>query len=359
MGMAERLRSDYKWLLDVNEMAFDPLEKTIGLRGISGVNRYPDSESQTLRIRLAELVSKTVDKAEWVNPNHLILGNGSDEVLKLLLEGLVDKGDLVLIPDPTFSEYERLAKITRTDFVKVDFGLAGFEEEQLIDAIKRTQAKLFFLSNPNNPTGGFLTAESIIKIANATEAIIVVDEAYGDFAGDSAIKCIKDNPRIIVVRTLSKSYGLAALRIGFLVADQSVIRKLSPYKMTYNISGVSEAVAIEVLRDISYVSEYINAVKQVRLKALELLDKIDGIKVYPSEANFVLLKIENESIYTLLYEVLEAVSMRVRWFKSPAESKSLLRCVRITLTSDKDFMAFYEYLVAVVEEERKVRSDEV
>ncbi|HAS74718.1 MAG TPA: hypothetical protein DCS67_11300 [Clostridiales bacterium UBA8960] len=350
--MEERLRSEYKWLLDVNEMAFDPIDERRLIETIKGVNRYPDSGGKTLRTKLASLVRQTVKGAGWVEPDHLILGNGSDEVLKLILEGLLSQGDSILIPEPTFSEYERLAQITRTNVVKMAFDLEGFDACRLIESINRTKAKLIFLSNPNNPTGSFLSAQSIQRIANETEALIVVDEAYGDFAGESAISCIKGNPRIIIVRTLSKAYGLASLRIGFLIADQAVVSKLIPYKMTYNISGVSESIAIDVLRDIGFAKGYIKTMEKVRQNALDLLTKVKGITVFPSRANFVLIKIESERCYKTLYESLEAASMRVRWFNHLSDSEILLGCVRLTLTSDEDFMVFYRILIKSMEEER-------
>lgn len=343
MVMAERLRSEYKWLLDINEMAIKPTFDVVNLIDRVDVNRYPDAESVKLREVLAEKVRTTVKDAEWVMRDNLILGNGSDEVLKLVLEGLLDKSDLVLIPEPTFSEYERLVNITGCKCIKMNFGMDTFDADYLVEAINASGAKLLFLSNPNNPTGAFMDVDAIERIAERTEAWIIVDEAYGDFAKSSVVNRVKSNPNIIVVRTLSKSYGLAALRIGFLIADRSVVNRLSPFKMTYNISGVSEMVAMEVLRDTRYAASYVERVKQVRDKAYGMLRLMEDVEVYPSEGNFLLIRFNSLTRLERLLLVLEDNGMRVRWFPG---SQTLERCIRLTITSEEDFSVFYDFLLA-------------
>ncbi len=343
MVMVERSRSEYRWLLDINEMAIKPTFDLNKLVGSIDVNRYPDSESVNLREVLAEKVRTTVKGAEWVMRENLILGNGSDEVLKLVLEGLLDKSDIVLIPEPTFSEYERLVNITGCKCIKMNFGMDTFDADSLAEAINASGAKLLFLSNPNNPTGAFMDADSIERIAMRTAAWIVVDEAYGDFAKSSAVGRVKSNAKIIVVRTLSKSYGLAALRIGFLIADRSVVNRLSPFKMTYNIYGVSEMVAMEVLGDTRYAEAYVARVKQVRDKAYSLLSLMEEVEVFPSEGNFLLIRIKSLSRFKRLLLNLEEKGMRVRWFNG---SQTLERCIRLTITSEEDFNAFFDFLLA-------------
>lgn len=348
MVMAERLRSEYKWLLDINEMAIRPTFDLSKIAHDIYVNRYPDSESRQLREVLAEKVRTTVKGADWVERDNLILGNGSDEVLKLVLEGLLNKNDKVLIPEPTFTEYERLANITGSTCIKMNFGMDAFDVERLVEGINSTGSKLVFLSNPNNPTGAFIDADSILKIAERTDAWIIVDEAYGDFAKSSAINRIKSSTRIIVVRTLSKSYGLATLRIGFLIADRSVVEQLSPFKMTYNISGVSEVVAIEVLRDTHYVEAYVKSVKQIREKAYDMLNQMESLEVFPSEGNFLLIRMRSLNRFKRLLSILEENGMRVRWFP---DSERLERCIRLTLTSEEDFIAFYDFLLTSVSDD--------
>lgn len=327
MPMENQLRYDYKWLLDANEMAFNPTEDALDTKLFFAANRYPDASSLALRTAIARLVG-----SEDVTSENLIMGTGSDEVLKMAIEALVKPFGTVIIPDPSFSEYEKLCKITYREIIKVPCEDFTVNIDSMIEAQKQVDAQLIILANPNNPTGKVVSLVEIQRLLDETDAWVLVDEAYMEFATCNALPLLKHSPKLLVTRTLSKAYGLAALRIGYLMAQKSTIEQLKPYKMTYNISGLSEAVAMEVLKDTTYSAQYVSQVKSVRKVAGIELTAINGLRPIPSEANFILMQIEQREKYDALIKAFEEAGIKVRIFRGEPLDSPLCQCIRITLT---------------------------
>lgn len=337
--MENQFQYDYKWLLDANEMAFNPVENAFDTKLFFEANRYPDATSLTLRTAIAELVGD-----ETVTPENLIMGSGSDEVLKMAIEAFVKPFGSVIIPDPSFSEYEKLCKITYREIVKVPCEDFTVNIDALIKAQKQVDAELIILANPNNPTGKVVSLNEIQRLLDETRAWVLVDEAYMEFATCNALPLLKYSPKLLVTRTLSKAYGLAALRIGYLMAQKSTIELLLPYKMTYNISGLSESVAIEVLRNTTYSKRYVAMVKSVRRAAITALASIEGIRAISSEANFILIQVHDSEKFVVLNRAFLEAGIKIRFFPNEPEDSALCQCIRITLT---DFEALNDTIQTI------------
>lgn len=355
--MVKQLRSEYKLLLDANEMNFDPSTLALDWGKIKEFNRYPDPTSLELRTAICDVLNQkklnynSDNQYISILPSQLIVGTGSDEILKLILEGLTDKGSVVLSPTPSFSEYEKLTELVKGQLVKVPCSDLKVDIEGLIYASKSFEAKVIFLANPNNPTGQLMTKFEIEKLLLETDAYVVVDEAYAEFSEETTLCLIEKYKRLLITRTLSKAYGLASLRIGYLIASESVVSVLSDYKMTYNITGVSESIAIEVLKNTTYADKYIKGVKNLRKRAFSLLNELENIMAIPSDANFILIKIIGDQRYLQLKEAFETAGVKVRYFKSDNNGKveeSLNNCIRVTLTTEDEFMTVLSLMKGVL-----------
>ncbi len=345
--MEKQLRSEYKLLLDANEMNFDPSTLTLDWGKIKEFNRYPDPTSIELRTAISDVLNQKRLNYDCENqyhpilPNQLIIGTGSDEILKLILESLTDKGSVVLSPTPSFSEYEKLTELVKGKLIKVPCNDLKVDIEGLINASKSFEARVIFLANPNNPTGQLMTKFEIEKLLLETDAYVVVDEAYAEFSEVTALCLLEKYEKLLITRTLSKAYGLASLRLGYLIASESIVSVLSDYKMTYNITGVSESIAIEVLKNTTYADQYIKGVKSLRKRAFSLLNELENIMAIPGEANFILIKIIGDQRYLQLKVAFETAGVKVRYFNSGNNGKvdeSLNNCIRVTLTTEEEFM---------------------
>ncbi len=335
-------------LLNANESNQNPFNtQNFDLSDVA-LNRYPDSD----QMRLKKAVSKELVAAcsrydaqcayGAVSPENLIMGTGSDEILKLILETFLPFGGTVLAPSPSFSEYKKITAIVKGRFVEASFEDLNISILRLIQTAVKEDADVIFLANPNNPTGQLFSLEDINQLLDATNAHIVIDEAYAEFCNVTAIELALKNPRVIVTRTLSKAYGMAALRLGFAVATPFNISRMSALKLTYNISGISEWLALKALDNSDYVDRYTSQVIELREKALDLLRKLPNLKVYDSAANFILVEIESINHFRVLKQKLVEASIHIRTFAG--ESGRLDRCIRVTLTDTHEFIKVYEAL---------------
>jgi len=224
-------------------------------------------------------------------PEQAILTNGVDEAIHILCQAFLDAGDELLLPVPTYSMYEIYASATDAQVVRVqadtDF---AFPLERLLAAIT-PRTKLIAIANPNSPTGSVCTREQILQIVQvAPQAVILVDEAYFHFYGETVMDLVGKLPNLIVARTFSKAYGLASLRIGLLAGPESLLRWVRRVLSPYSVNGVALAALTAALGDKAYLDAYVAEIKGARAAFLADLTRI-GLKLWPTEANFVLVKI--------------------------------------------------------------------
>jgi histidinol-phosphate aminotransferase len=268
-------------LLDANENAFG---SAIAFDGLE-LNRYPDPFQTALRSRLARL--------HGVERENLFVGVGSDEVIDLLLRIFCEpQKDAALILEPTYGMYRVAADINN---VRVDSCLLTDDFQIDIPASVRSvkrETKIIFCCSPNNPTGNLLNRADILNLCAQTGSIVVADEAYADFAqSESLISDIARFPNLIVLRTLSKAWGLAAIRLGYAIAHPQIISYLMKVKAPYNINILTSTEALKALDNTEHVQRTVAAVATERQRLVTELPAFRFVKhIYPSDANFLLVR---------------------------------------------------------------------
>lgn len=300
----------------------------------SGYNRYPDP----LQWKVKELLAQQ----KLVKPAQIFLGNGSDEAIDLLIRTFCEPNqDSVMITEPTYGMYSVCANINAVAIQNVlltrEYHL---DTAGILDTVT-ADTKIIFLCSPNNPTGNLLKVDDIFFILDNFSGLVVVDEAYIDFAGDvSLLKYLKDYPNLVILQTFSKAWGLAGLRLGMCFASETIINLLNKVKYPYNINIKTQELAIEALlssdQKVSAVAEIITE----REKLIQELVKISFVQqVFPSDANFILVAMENASlIYNKLMQqgiivrdrstvVLCENSLRIT-VGTPVENKKLLQTLK-------------------------------
>ena len=265
----EVINRDFQIKLDANE----------GIDWIDGLNRYPIDRSDKLREKLAERLGKS--------PNELVVGNGSSELIELVMKAYVEAGETVVSFSPTFSMYRNFTIIHKGRYR--DYPLENMERldvEGFIDFIKEEKAKLVILSNPNNPTGYLIQKEDIIKIVSSVDAMVILDEAYIEFSNYPKGDDTREFSNLIVLRTFSKAMGLAGIRLGYMIANQEIIGYINRVKSPYNVNVLTQAMGLKALENNSITSANIETIKKERERMRIALEE-NGIKVLPSQANFL------------------------------------------------------------------------
>lgn len=299
--------SPYKIKLDANEgenLFFNDIGD-IDLDVLKEINRYPDSNAEKLRDKIGLYIG--------VNPDYILAGNGSSEMIELVMKTFIEKDDEILSFVPTFTMYGIFSKIYSAEFI----GIEGNEElssnprddfsvdiDILIEKAKEINPKLILLCNPNNPTGDLISKDDIKKLLENTDSLVVVDEAYIEFADESMVDEIDNYQNLIILRTLSKAIGLAGIRLGYMVSNTEIIGWVNKIKAPYNLNSLSQAFGIMALNKSSLIEEYIEKEKSERAKLYNEFKEL-GVKVYPSSTNFILFyseiknlsgKIQNDDI---------------------------------------------------------------
>jgi len=263
--------------LDANENPFD-----------TGLNRYPDPQQNLVKAALAKIKN--------VSREQLLLGNGSDEVLDLIFRVFCEpKVDTVIVLPPTYGMYEVLAN---TNDVKIlNISLLDNYQPNVDEILKaqNSQTKLLFLCSPNNPTANSFNADKIETLIKKFTGIVVIDEAYIDFSSqESWIDRLNEFPNLIVIQTLSKAYGLAGIRLGACYSSTKIISVLNKIKPPYNVNQLTQQTALKALQNSIKTNNEIAIIISERNKLKTDLEEISFVvKVYPSDANFLLVKVDN------------------------------------------------------------------
>jgi len=263
--------------LDANENPFE-----------TGVNRYPDPQQAGVKAVLA--------KQKNILPNQILLGNGSDEVLDLLFRAFCEpnKDNIISLP-PTYGMYGVLANINAVENREV---LLSTDFEPEVDAIldaANENTKILFLCSPNNPTGNSFSDESVVTLLKNFKGLVVIDEAYIDFSKkQSWVNELDEYPNLIITQTLSKAYGLAGIRLGICYASSQVIAILNKIKPPYNVNELTQKRALERLADKEKIQLEIDSIIIQREDLIKVLHEVKFVsKIYPTEANFILIKVDN------------------------------------------------------------------
>lgn len=248
------------------------------------INRYPDAGAHHLKAGIRKVTNLP-------SGMDILLGNGSDEIIQLLALAVARPGAVLLSVEPSFVMYKMIAAFTGMRYVGVPLGEDfSLDLQATLEAIKREQPALVFLSYPNNPTGNLFDAEAIRQIIKAAPGLVVVDEAYYAFARDSFIPHLAHYDNLLVMRTFSK-LGMAGLRLGFLAGSAAWLSQLEKLRLPYNVGVLPQLVAAKLLEHHDVLLAQAERIKQERGKLLAALDTISSVKAYPSEANFILFRV--------------------------------------------------------------------
>lgn len=317
--------------LNANENPYNTINKKDLIEGIESFefNRYPDATYTALRKAISDISSVPIGK--------ILATNGSDELIQLLILAFSNPSDKILALEPTFSEYRKIASYLQRDYIglKPNKNLS-LDKGKLLTAIQRNNPKVIFLCTPNNPTGEVLDQDFIKSILENTDSIIALDEAYIEFSSANNLNLLNSYDNLVIMRTLSKAYGLASLRVGYGLAKENLIESLNSCRMPYNISGISAYIATKAIRSID-VEKYKQLLINEKYRLLKKFKAL-GIEYLESSSNFVLFKLEN---INPLYEQLVAQGIYIRKFKEN-ELSNYLRFSVGTKEENTQFMKIVE-----------------
>jgi len=334
--------------LNTNECPYPPsprvaeaLRREIGEDGAS-LRLYPNPKSVALRHAVAAL--------HGLKEENVCVGNGSDDILNLLVRCFCDREAAAGFTWPSYSLYPVLVGIQDGRSRAVEFDRSM---RLPVEKIAGSSARAFFLTSPNAPTGvGFRTAE-IEQLLQSFRGLLVVDEAYSPFARENAIPLLAEYPNLVVVRTLSKAYALAGIRVGYALADPQVIGLLDRVRDSYNVNRLSQAAAIAALADQAYHNGIVGRIKATRDRCAADWSEVRGWFTYPSEANFIFTEPKDSqgrtgpSVALSAYEFLRARRVLVRHFPSHALTAPFLR---VSVGTDDEMRVLNESLDAWLKE---------
>ncbi len=260
-------------------------------------NRYPDILPYRGIDAYAEFVG--------ISSDSVMMSNGSNEMLYTIFLACLAKGSRVVIPEPSFSLYEKLALLLQAEIVAVPMHEdLGFDVPEIIRKAKEQEAGLIVLSTPNNPTSKSLSYEEIRRIVTEVDAIVLVDEAYVEFSREtSALGLVREMPNLIVLRTMSKALALAGMRIGFAITNPRLLSEIAKPKIPFTSSRLAEITLSHVLRNYSLVNDAVRYILDERFRITEAMKKIGWIHAFESDANFIIIRVPDaKKVFSFLSE---------------------------------------------------------
>lgn len=304
----------------------------------AALNRYPDPAAQALKVRLREVLG-VPGSAE------LILGNGSDELIQMIIQTVAAPGRVIMAPEPTFVMYRQIAVVTGLEFQGVplcaDFSL---DANALIEAISVHQPAVVFVAYPNNPTGNRFERDAIETLLSCAPGLVVLDEAYAPFADDSFMDDLGCCDNLLVLRTLSK-LGLAGVRLGLLAGDPDWLAEIEKTRLPYNISTLDQLTGEFALRHYAVFEEQARLIREQRSELLERLRMLAGVTVYPSAANFILFRVA-PGRGAVVFEGLKAAGVLIKNLTGSAPA--LADCLRVTVGKPEENAAFVTALESLL-----------
>ncbi len=304
------------------------------------VNRYPDPTASQIKAILK-------DQLQLKQNQGLMFGNGSDELIQIVIQALAADAGPVMSVSPTFVMYSVLSTITGKRYVdvplKADFSL---DVEMMLQEIEAHKPSCIFLAYPNNPSGNLFDENGIEKIINATSGLVVVDEAYLPFAGKTLIGWLDKYENLLVMRTMSKA-GLAGLRFGMLFGDQAWIEQFDKIRLPLNINSLTQASVEFSLENIDFFENSAQKIVEERTRVHNQLMKLESIDVFPSDANFILFK-SNQIPATQVFEALLERHILIKCLHKP--DSALEQCLRVTIGTQRENNLFLDSMNDIIRE---------
>jgi histidinol-phosphate aminotransferase len=311
---AKRKFGDRLIYLDRNENRFgcSPLVTKIIRNSLTEkfLSKYPDPDAQTLKAKIANRTG--------LSESNVIIGNGSIEVQQMVFRAFTNPGDAVLILDPSYKMFETLASTHGCNIIKVKLG-RSFElnVDDLIEKAKAFSCKMLMLCNPNNPTGNLFSQKHIQRIVtNLKKCIILIDETYAEYAEKTSLPLIRSYDNVLITRTFSKAYGLAGLRVGYGIADRHLIEILNRVRIPCCVNAIAQLAAEVALDDFEHLKRVLTVTRIERDRIIRQMEKIREIKPFPSQTNFVLVRVNRPHKVKDLWKYLLSHGIVVRTFEN-------------------------------------------
>jgi histidinol-phosphate aminotransferase len=319
--------------LNQNESPYDlPAElKREILAGVAASpwQRYPEFAPPELLARLAEHYG-------WV-ADGILVGNGSNELIQATLSVALDARDAVVAPTPTFSLYRLLTNVLGGRYCAVRLGENfAYDVDAIIETAVRERARVVVLNSPNNPTGSALPEDAVARVLEETGSLVVCDEAYQEFGGPTAVPLLAETSRLVVLRTFSKAFGMAGLRFGLALTHPAIAREVSKGKLPYNVNLVTLAAAGAALRHESVLAGRVREIVETRDRFVRRIAGVAGLTVYPTAANFVLIRCSGMPARVVFSRLYEEHGILVRDVSGAPE---LADCLRISVGTPEDMEA--------------------
>lgn len=319
-----------------NLFASNPAVRKVADRfDFDSLSNYPSVFSDDLR--------ETIGRKFGIEPSQIVVGNGSDEVIDLVMKAFIDPGDGLAIQTPTFEMYPMYVKIAGGRVIECPLREQSFQLD--VDKILASKPKLIFLCSPNNPTGNCFQREDILRVIRESDALVVIDEAYCQFTGRATNMDLPNKyDNILVLRTFSKVYALAGLRIGFGIGSEEIIASLQKVCAPFRLNKFSEKVAIEALSDDDFIRRIIEMAREERDWISRELSAL-GAHVYPSETNFLLFR-SPIPVVTLI----EGLMKKGIAIRDCSNQSTLRECARVTFGRRETNEKFIEAMRSIVGE---------
>ena len=328
----DAMENPYPWPEELKRQWVDRLQQV-------AINRYPDPQARSLSPALRQAMGVPHDM-------QMMLGNGSDELIQIVLMAMAKPGAKVLAPTPTFVMYDMTARFVGMEFISVplkenDFSL---DMDAMLAAIEQHQPAVIFLAYPNNPTGNLFSTSAIESILNAAKGLVVMDEAYHAFAGRSFMARLAEHDNLVVMRTVSK-LGLAGLRLGLLVGDMAWLSEFDKVRLPYNINSLTQASAEFALANIDFLEQQTAELCRARDALFDDLSQLESVEVSPSYANFILFRVSGKSAD----EVFDGLRQRGVLIKNLDKADPVLTaCLRVTVGTAEENLIFLTALTEIV-----------
>jgi histidinol-phosphate aminotransferase len=299
------------------------------------LNRYPDGQMTRLREDLAAFVGHTFD-GTWA-------ANGSNEILTELLLAYGGPGRSLVVFEPTYSLHSRLARLTSTEVVRLRLDERFRLTDGAIAEAAAADPDIVFVCSPNNPTGNAQPLEAVRALAETVNALVIVDEAYVEFGGETALKLVVDHPNVALTRTLSKAFALAGVRIGYCLATPEVVQDLQRVRLPYHMSALTQAAGIAALRHAPEALAMLDAIRAQRDRILDALGALKDVTVYPSDANFVLFTPPPDHETVEVWQALLDRGILIRDLTSVVP-----RALRVTAGTEDETTQFFDAITEVL-----------
>lgn len=298
------------------------------------INRYPDPDATTLRNKISNFTSFPQEG--------ILLGNGSDELIEMLLITFSGGTGKILFPVPTFSMFELMTIALGLEPLEVELDERfDIDIKETLNVLKDRNPDLIFIASPNNPTGNCFSEEKIIEIIMNSKGIVVLDEAYGDFSGKTFLNLIDKHENLIILRTMSK-VGFAGIRLGILFGNAELVKEINKVRLPFNINSLSQGIANVILDNLSFVRENVQLITTERERVYNSIKILSGVEAFSSDANFILFRVDNAD---RIFEELIDKGILIRNFNSPGR---LENCLRVTIGKPEENEGFIEGLNQII-----------